>query len=223
MPKVRRLNKFSTKSSPLTSSLPPSKKGASSQSSTSNPQNDVNEPETKRPPLNRGEKKRNARREKYLKRENMIRNTLKLRKNDDPKGLLDGMDAIKEALTQAVQKNREISRQKSLEASSTSSSTTNGGVEFSKTNKGKRDIAQREIPHLNLVLQHPSFKENPFATMQEHLRNSVAEQKVVLEVQAEKQRQDDQKKLEEKKEEKKERIREMKYQRGRRNYNRRRT
>merc|ERR1740124_1137571 len=138
----------------------------------------------------------------------MILSSLRLKKQDDQRGKLDGMDAIKEALSQTIQRNREISRQKSP-----SSAAEVTGDLLTKSNKDKRNVAQTEIPHLNLVLQHPSFQANPFATMQEHLRNSVKEQKNCLQMQADKQRQDDQKKIQDKKEEKKERIRDLKRRR----------
>lgn len=41
-------------------------------------------------------------------------------------------------------------------------------------NKQKKNIAIEEVVHYNLVLQHPSFQSNPFETMQEHLRNTLA-------------------------------------------------
>jgi len=225
MPKVRRLNKFSSEasSSPLVSfhRPPPTKTGlcsSSSLSSTTIVEKDEKE-SSETQPLSRGQKRRMLKHKRHLKREEMILSSLRLKKQDDQRGKLDGMDAIKEALSQTIQRNREISRQKSP-----SSAAEVTGDLLTKSNKDKRNVAQTEIPHLNLVLQHPSFQANPFATMQEHLRNSVKEQKNCLQMQADKQRQDDQKKIQDKKEEKKERIRDLKYRKGtRKYYNKRKT
>lgn len=153
--------------------------------------------------LSRGQRKRLAKREQYMKREKMVLSTLRLKEMEEQKQRIDGMDAIKEALVQTMKENQqrlEVEQQQS---------------DILKTNKSKKEVAQKEISHLNLVLQHPSFKSNPFATMQEHLRNTLAEQAKEQEVEAKKERIEEQKKEKEKKEVKKERIRNAKYEKGR--------
>ena len=118
--------------------------------------------------LSRGQRKRMLKRQQYLKRELMVLSTLKIKKLEDQKGRLDGMDAIKDALTQTIQKNKQLSKQPE--------EVIDPSTDSLKSNKAKQKIAQKEMTHMNLVLQHPSFKSNPFATMQEHLRNSLAKQ-----------------------------------------------
>ena len=49
--------------------------------------------------LSRGQRKRLAKREQFLKREKMVMSSLRLKKLEEQKGKLDGLDAIKEALT----------------------------------------------------------------------------------------------------------------------------
>ena len=156
--------------------------------------------------LSRGQRKRQAKRDQYLKREKMILSTLKLQQVEEQKNRLDGLDAIKQALAQTIKENQE---KKEAEHESQE------GDGLLKTNKSKKTVAQKEISHLNLVLQHPSFKCNPFATMQQHLRNTLAQQAKDQEVEAKKQRNEEEKKDKEKKEAKKERIRNAKYEKGR--------
>jgi hypothetical protein len=49
--------------------------------------------------LSRGQRKRLAKREQFLKREKMVMSSLLLKKLEEQKGKIDGLDAIKEALT----------------------------------------------------------------------------------------------------------------------------
>jgi hypothetical protein len=165
----------------------------------------------------RGQRKRQAKREQYLKREKMIMSTLKLQKMEDQKKRIDGLDAIKEALVQTMKANqeRELERKEEEEKANSNSDV------ILKSNKSKKDIAQKEITHLNLVLQHPSFKSNPFATMQQHLKNTLADQAKEQEVVARKERSEEETKNKEKKELKKERIRNAKYEKGRKQRRRR--
>ena len=45
--------------------------------------------------------------------------------------------------------------------------------------------------HYSLVLQHPSYQSNPFETMQEHLRNTLAKQKEQQQIESSKRTQDE--------------------------------
>ena len=161
--------------------------------------------------LSRGQRKRMQKRQQYVKREQMVLSTLKIQRLDDQKGHIDGMDAIKDALTETIKKNNGASK-KSKAVSEPSSDNSN---------KAKKDIAQKELTHLNLVLQHPSFRENPFATMQEHLRNTLAEQAEAQEETAKNERRVEAKEVVKKKEARKERIRNAKFEKGRRRRRRR--
>ena len=62
--------------------------------------NDNDEPGTKasQPSLSRGQRKRQAKHEKFLKKEKMILSSLMLKKQDEQKKRIDGLDAIKQAL-----------------------------------------------------------------------------------------------------------------------------
>jgi hypothetical protein len=164
--------------------------------------------------LSRGQRKRMLKRQQYLKREQMVLSTLKIKKFEDQKGRLDGMDAIKDALTQTIQKNKQLSKQPE--------EVIDPSTDSLKSNKAKQKIAQKEMTHMNLVLQHPSFKSNPFATMQEHLRNSLAKQAEEQEITAKSERIQEAIQTAEKKVARKERIRDAKFEKTRRKGRRRR-
>jgi len=207
MPKVSRTQKQRSKSAsvsavratPLLSSKEPTTSEERKKHDTNNI--DSNENTT----LSRGQRKRQAKRDQYLKREKMILSTLKLKRMEEQKNRIDGLDAIKEALVQTIKENQEQKE------------ATEEQIKINvKSNKAKKDIAQKEITHLNLVLQHPTFQSNPFATMQEHLRNTRAQRAKEQEETAKKERIEEEKKDKEKKEAKKERIRNAKYEKARR-------
>ncbi|CAJ1946890.1 unnamed protein product [Cylindrotheca closterium] len=117
--------------------------------------------------LSRGQRKRLAKREQYKKREKIILSSLRLKSLEEKKGI-NGLDSIREALIRST-KDR-----------------VQGALEprAQMTNKSKRKLVSEEVHHMGLVLQHPSFKANPFETMQEHLRNTLAQQKAELELKA---------------------------------------
>ena len=52
--------------------------------------------------LSRGQRKRQAKRDQYLKREHMIMTSLKLKREDEQKKRIDGLDSIREALLASV-------------------------------------------------------------------------------------------------------------------------
>ena len=107
--------------------------------------------------LSRGQRKRLAKREQFLKRERMVMSSLRLKKLDEQKGKLDGLDAIKEALTATTST--------SNEAQTSTHTSTQVNQLSSQTVKAKKNLANSEIGHMGLVLEHPSFKENPFAAI----------------------------------------------------------
>uniref|UniRef100_A0A7S3PZY6 Uncharacterized protein n=1 Tax=Chaetoceros debilis TaxID=122233 RepID=A0A7S3PZY6_9STRA len=168
--------------------------------------------------MSRGQRKRLAKREQYLRREKMVMSTLKLKTLEEQKGRLDGLDAIKDALTATiVNKGRKSSAGAGADDTKTSQEN-----EVTKTNKAKKDLAQKELTHMKLVLQHPTFQSNPFATMQQHLKNTLVQSAERQEILAKQDREKYAKEAEEKKEARKERIRDAKYEKGRKGYNRRR-
>jgi hypothetical protein len=202
MPKVSRATKTRTKAASLLSNSFDTEKNQ-----IKDAQN-VKGAEANQDLLSRGQRKRLAKREQYLKREQMIMSSLKLRHNDNQKNRLDGLDAIKNALADTI-------RHTVQNSSRNTESSLDKKCTATKSNFSKKKIAQKEINQLNLVLQHPSYQSNPFATIQEHLKNSFAAQAEQQEIKATIQREENAKRLEEKKEERKERIRNSKYEKCR--------
>jgi len=216
MPKVTKVGKFRSASkassrdvraSPLTSqsNLSSEKKKlvVVHPKNTDNANDDEFPNEMDDAPLSRGQRKRLAKREQYLKRENMVMSSLRLRRLDDQKGKLDGLDAIREALTTST--------------SSLSVSVTQQQKQEPKklmtcnTNKSKRTLANSEISHMGLVLSHPKFNEDPFAAIRLHLQNSLVDDAKKLKVTSEERNKEDNKLVAIKKEERKERIRDAKF------------
>ncbi len=217
MPKVTRIQKSRSKAASIsalrkTPLVSPDEKLFNDKKHNESSSNN-NTPDDKSAAMSRGQRKRQAKRDQYLKKEKMILSTLKLQKMEEQKSRIDGLDAIKEALAQTMKEN-----QARLEAEKNQKDISETIL---KTNKAKKVVAQKEMNHLNLVLQHPTFQSNPFATMQEHLRNTLAKQATEQEEVAKKERQEDVKRGKEKKEAKKERIRNAKYEKGRKQRRRR--
>ena len=114
--------------------------------------------------LSRGQRKRQAKREQYLRKERMILSSLKLKKAEEQKKRIDGLDAMKEALLDTMKQNDR-------------SPATEPRVERTivRSNKSRKRLLATELNQMNLVLQHPAYKTDPFATMQQHLKNTMAE------------------------------------------------
>jgi hypothetical protein len=114
-------------------------------------------------PLSRGQRKRQAKREKYLRRERLVLDSLKLKRQEEQSKRIDGLDAIKEALLATV---REGDAQKE--------STSKPAVRsLLKSNRGQKHLVEKEVSHMKLVLQHPAFQAEPFAAIREHLKNTI--------------------------------------------------
>lgn len=153
-------------------------------------------------PLSRGQRKRLAKRDQYLKRENMVMSSLRLRRMDDQKGKLDGLDAIREALTTSTSSSVSVAQQQKQAPNK---------LMTCNTNKSKRTLANSEISHMGLVLSHPKFNEDPFAAIRLHLQNSLVDDAKKLKVTSEERNKEDNKLVAIKKEERKERIRDAKF------------
>jgi len=119
--------------------------------------------------LSRGQRKRQAKREQYLKKEKMILSSLKLKKEDEQKKRIDGLDALKAALLETVQ-------EKPGTPNDDNEATVPEKPKPLTSNKAKQKILASELTHMGLVMQHPAFQANPFEAIQEHLRNSLAKQ-----------------------------------------------
>ena len=127
--------------------------------------------------LSKGQKKRLIKREQYMKKERMILSTLKLRKQEDQSKRIDGLDALKEALLDAVSTDNaaatssSVSKRKNA-VDTNANSTTGSHLNSLKSNSSRQQLLQREMIHMELVLQHPTFQEDPLATIREHLQNT---------------------------------------------------
>jgi hypothetical protein len=156
-------------------------------------------------PLSRGQRKRLAKRDQYLKRENMVLSSLRLKRLEGQVGKLDGLDAIREALGVAS----------SSSSSSGAAAVEGGGAKkvppTCDTNKSRRALANAEISHMGLVLRHPAFNEDPFEAIRQHLRNSLAGDAEKLDTASKARDEEDGKFDAKKKEEKKERLRDAKF------------
>lgn len=133
--------------------------------------------------------------------------SLRLQRLEEQKGKLDGLDLIREALGEATS---------SLVESQTTKIPTTTQNQRKKdikcnTNKSKKTLAATEITHMGLVLQHPSFKSNPFSAIQQHLRNSLSSDREKLAVESKKRTIEETTQIKKKKEERKERIRDAKF------------
>lgn len=208
MPKVSKVGKFratakaSSSKSPL--KVAPKKDGKNT--------GDVQAPSE--PVLSTGQLKRKKKVDKYLAREQMVLTSLKLWKQEDQKGKLDGLDALRAALPTAksIAAAKEAAATSGEAGSSSSPEQPETSASVIGTNRSKKDLAGREISHMNLVLKHPSFQENPFAAITAHLRNTLASQGEAQLQESRKQTKKDEEAEAKKKEKKKERLRDAKYE-----------
>ena len=127
--------------------------------------------------LSKGQKKRLVKREQYMKKERMILSTLKLRKQEEQSKRIDGLDALKEALLDAVSTDNaaatssSVSKRKNA-VDTNANSTTGSHLNSLKSNSSRQQLLHKEMIHMELVLQHPTFQEDPLATIREHLQNT---------------------------------------------------
>lgn len=115
--------------------------------------------------LSRGQKKRMAKREQYLRKERLVMNSLLLKKQEEQAKRIDGLDAIKQALLATT-----------TAETSDNDEAKKGATNLLKSQKSRQNLLQREANQLKLVMQHPSFQADPLATIREHLTNSLADQ-----------------------------------------------
>lgn len=230
MPKATKVGKFRSaarassrdvRGAPLTSQfLAQKKKGGGTIKDDDAATADV--PGEEKEALSRGQRKRLAKRDQYLKREKMVMSSLRLQRLEEQKGRLDGLDAIREALlgsgASSPSKSMIAAAKEISKSASTAENATIKKPLPCNTNKSKKTLANTEISHMGLVLEHPSFKEDPFAAIQAHLRNSLAPDAEKLKEASLKRDVKDKEVEAKKKEEKKERLRDAKYTKGRRGY-----
>jgi Ribosome biogenesis protein SLX9 len=122
--------------------------------------------------LSRGQRKRQAKKDQYLRKEQLVMASLQLRRDDEQRKRIDGLDAIRNALLESVGG-----------GATGGAGTTAGGdptasaaapTSMLKTNHSKQRLVQREAAQMSLVLQHPAFQEDPFDAIRQHLRNTTA-------------------------------------------------
>lgn len=151
------------------------------------------------PTLSRGQRKRQAKREQYLKKEKMILSTLLLKKQEEQKKRIDGLDAIRDALLDTTKGD-----------STAADEPTVVQEPHYGTNRARKGLVTNEFQRMELVMQHPAFQENPFGAIQEHLKNTFAAHKDQREKEGLRKEKADKKKKEERKEAKKDRLRGVK-------------
>jgi len=117
--------------------------------------------------LSRGQRKRQAKREQYLRKEKMVMSSLKLKKAEEQAKRIDGLDAIKEALLETVAASELGSK------SSKKEQQKQQQPNLLHSNRGRQKLVAQEVAQMNLVLQHPAYQADPLATLREHLRNSI--------------------------------------------------
>jgi Ribosome biogenesis protein SLX9 len=144
--------------------------------------------------LSKGQRKRLAKREQYVKKQQMILSSLQLKHKDEQTKRIDGLDALKDALLATM----EDSTDNKLSSTTADGNKTNeNSININLSGKAtvtKKLVIQQELVQLDLVRQHPQFINNPFQTIQEHLQNTFSkeiEQQKVIQVQYEQQRQHD--------------------------------
>ena len=124
--------------------------------------------------LSRGQRKRQAKRQQYLKRQQLILSSLKLQHQEDQQKRIDGLDAMKDALLSTVQHNNKHDNDQEEDDTNATNTTK---INLLKTNKSRQSLVHTESQQLNLVLQHPSFQQDPFAAIRQHLHNTLADDK----------------------------------------------
>jgi len=117
--------------------------------------------------MSRGQRKRQAKKDQYLKRQAMVSSCLSLKKEEDQRKRIDGLDALKEALMTTISKDEKLERPAEKLTKKSNHLTSN---------ESKRKLTVQEVSHLGLVLEHPEFQSNPFAAIQQHLKNTLAPQ-----------------------------------------------
>jgi hypothetical protein len=153
MPKISKVGKFRQTAAVAAAESSPATKGGD------NAENDKQ--------LSRGQRKRQAKKDQYQRRQKLVLSSLQLQHEEDQKKRIDGLDALKEALLQST-----AATDGDNPAAPVATETPVHSM--LKTNKNKKELTAREVTHLGLVLEHPSFQSNPFATIKEHLKNTLA-------------------------------------------------
>lgn len=188
-----------------TKATPSSPSGASDEKTTPAPSSSP--PAAEKTALSRGQRKRQAKKDQYLRRNRMVMSTLQLKREEEQRGKLDGLDAIREAL-------RPIERGGVGAAAAKSSGKEKKGAKDKEpstvtlgTNRAKKDLVGKETAHMGMVLEHPDFASDPFGAIKKHLQNSLAGQAEELRVTSEARQKEEERAGKEKKEAKKEKIR----------------
>jgi ABC-type dipeptide/oligopeptide/nickel transport system ATPase component len=124
--------------------------------------------------VSRGQRKRQAKRDQYLRKEKLILSSLKLKTEQEQKKRIDGLDAIKEALLATVKKSSSSSKAGTAVQTDNIEDKEEEKPNMLKTSKSRQLLMQKEVAQMSLVLQHPAFQADPFATIREHLTNTLA-------------------------------------------------
>ena len=138
----------------------------------------ITQDESEATPLSRGQRKRLAKQKQYQRKQQMIMSSLKLKRAEEQKKRIDGLDAIREALLDAVQDKKSTQSQGNEGSNATTLEDSTEDVvtkpNLLKTTKSQKLLVEKETAQLSLVVQHPAFQADPFATIREHLKNTLA-------------------------------------------------
>jgi hypothetical protein len=115
--------------------------------------------------LSRGQRKRQKRRDAFLKKMGMVQRSTLQREKENKKEKIAGMFGDLEDLQKSLF---------AIQASSKAQEKTDQTKSVSQmTGKQKKRLIMHELVHLKAVHTHPAFKANPFAAIQMHLQNTV--------------------------------------------------
>eukprot|EP00611_Tribonema_gayanum_P023984 TRINITY_DN5169_c0_g1_i1.p1 TRINITY_DN5169_c0_g1~~TRINITY_DN5169_c0_g1_i1.p1 ORF type:complete len:172 (-),score=45.56 TRINITY_DN5169_c0_g1_i1:27-542(-) len=114
--------------------------------------------------LSRGQRKRATKRAALVRKRTLVTANVEQRKQEAAKGL-GGMGGLMETLVGAAEDASGPSPKRKAKAQLRSAPARR-----IVTNKGKRSVAEKEVAQLAAVLANESFKRDPFAAIQAHMK-----------------------------------------------------
>jgi hypothetical protein len=116
--------------------------------------------------LSRGQKKRQAKKLQYLRREQLVMSSLRLRREQDQRTRIDGLDALRAALLDAAAAKAPAESELEAEKAAPPPSQLRSAA-------SRQRLVRREAAQMALVARHPAFREDPFGAIGQHLRNTA--------------------------------------------------
>ncbi|KAG5191224.1 hypothetical protein JKP88DRAFT_266633 [Tribonema minus] len=115
--------------------------------------------------LSRGQRKRATKRAALVRKRTLVTANVEQRKQEAAKGL-GSMGGLMETLTGAAEDASGPSQKRKAAKAQLRSAPARRII----TNKGKRSVAEKELAQLAAVLANESFKRDPFAAIQAHMK-----------------------------------------------------